>query len=162
MRVHPHLRTTGEALKHWFVAMVYDALAVGSMWLVGLLILRVPFAFFWALIGGLCQFVPNFGPVIAVIGPALVAAFTGGWERFLYVLILYAIIAATDGIFLQPYLMKKSTKVPIWASILAPIMLGMLIPFWGVLLAAPLLAVVYAFKTRRALPPAAGTDIQPR
>jgi predicted PurR-regulated permease PerM len=36
--------------------------------------------------------------------------------------------------------------VPIWASLFTPIVLGILIPFWGVLLAPPLLAVVYAYK----------------
>jgi len=36
-----------------------------------------------------------------------------------------------------------------WASILAPIVLGFVIPFWGVLLAPPLLAVVYAYKARK-------------
>jgi predicted PurR-regulated permease PerM len=40
--------------------------------------------------------------------------------------------------------------VPVWASILAPIVLGIVIPFWGVLLAPPLLAVVYAYKARQA------------
>jgi hypothetical protein len=30
---------------------------------------------------------------------------------------------------LQPYLMKHSNRVPIWASILAPIVLGLIIPF---------------------------------
>ncbi len=63
-------------------------------------------------------------------------------------LILYAVIAVTDGLFLQPYLMKRTTKVPMWASILVPIVMGIIIPFWGVLLAAPLLAVLYAFRER--------------
>lgn len=62
---------------------------------------------------------------------------------------LYAGIALVDGFVLQPYLMKRTAKVPIWASILAPIVLGFLIPFWGVLLAPPLLAIVYAYKSRR-------------
>jgi predicted PurR-regulated permease PerM len=44
--------------------------------------------------------------------------------------------------------MRRTAKVPIWASILAPIVLGILWPFWGVLVAAPLLAVVYAYKAR--------------
>ena len=35
------------------------------------------------------------------------------------------------------------------ASILAPVVLGFVIPFWGVLLAPPLLAVVYAYKKWR-------------
>jgi len=33
-------------------------------------------------------------------------------------------------------------------AIFAPIVLGILWPFWGVLLAPPLLAVVYAYKAR--------------
>lgn len=141
-----HFRTTGLALRRWFVAQCYDALAVGAIWLVGLLIIRVPLAPFWALLGGALQFIPNFGPLLAVLGPAIVGGLSGGWERMLYVLILYAIIAVTDGLFLQPYIMKRTVKVPIWASILAPIVLGFVIPFWGVLLAPPLLAVLYTYR----------------
>jgi predicted PurR-regulated permease PerM len=37
-------------------------------------------------------------------------------------------------------------RVPIWASILVPIALGIIIPFWGILLAPPLLAIFYAFR----------------
>jgi hypothetical protein len=36
-----------------------------------------------------------------------------------------------------------------WASILAPLVLGFVIPFWGFLLAPPLLAVVYSYRARR-------------
>ena len=63
---------------------------------------------------------------------------------------LYAIIVMIDGFLLQPYLMKRAAKVPMWASILTPLVLGILIPFWGVLLSAPLLAVVYAYRARAA------------
>ena len=67
-----------------------------------------------------------------------------------YVLILYAVIVVVDGFLLQPYIMCRVAKVPMWASILAPLVLGFLIPFWGFLLAPPLLAVGYAYKARRA------------
>jgi len=156
MELQSHLRTTGSALKNWFIATLQDAAAVGALWLIGLLILRVPLAFMWAIIGGACQFIPNFGPLIAVIGPALSTLFASQSDammHLLYVFMLYAIIAVIDGLVLQPYLMKRSNKVPIWASILCPIVLGILIPFWGVLLAPPLLAVIYAYK-RRQLPQA--------
>ncbi|HWY70498.1 MAG TPA: AI-2E family transporter [Terriglobales bacterium] len=154
MDLRSHFRTTGSALRNWFIATLQDAVAVGAMWLIGLLILRVPLAFVWAIIGGACQFIPNFGPVIAVIGPALSTLFASQSDammHLLYVFMLYAIIAVVDGLVLQPYLMKRSNKVPIWASILAPIVLGIVIPFWGVLLAPPLLAVIYAYR-RRQLP----------
>src|SRR5689334_20671132 len=149
MEIHSHLGTTGSALKNWFIATLQDALAVGAMWFIGLLILRVPLAFEWAIIGAACQFIPNFGPLIAVIGPALSTLFASQSDammHLLYVFMLYAIIAVIDGLVLQPYLMKRSNKVPIWASILAPIVLGLIIPFWGVLLAPPLLAVIYAYR----------------
>lgn len=156
MELRSHLRTTGSALRNWFIATLQDAAAVGAMWLIGLLILRVPLAFVWAIIGGACQFIPNFGPLIAVIGPALTTLFASQSDammHLLYVFMLYAIIAVIDGLVLQPYLMKRSNKVPIWASILVPIVLGILIPFWGVLLAPPLLAVIYAYR-RKQLPQA--------
>jgi predicted PurR-regulated permease PerM len=62
---------------------------------------------------------------------------------------LYALIVVIDGFLLQPYLMKRTARVPMWASIFAPLALGIVIPFWGVLLAAPLLAVVYAYKEKQ-------------
>ena len=143
-----HLKLTGSALRGWFVAQCFDVLLVGLMWLIGLEIIHVPLAPLWAALGGMLQFVPNFGPLLAVMGPALVGGLSGGWMRLFYVLILYAIIAVTDGLVLQPYLMKRTVKVPIWASILAPIVLGVVIPFWGVLLAPPLLAVIYTYRDR--------------
>lgn len=143
-----HLKLTGAALKGWFIAQCCDVLIVGLMWFVGLEIIRVPLAPLWAVLGGMLQFVPNFGPLLAVIGPAIIGGLSGGWMRLIYVLILYAVIAVTDGLLLQPYLMKRTVKVPIWASILAPIVLGLVIPFWGVLLAPPLLAVVYSYRSR--------------
>jgi predicted PurR-regulated permease PerM len=144
-----HARITGSAIKNWFIAQCQDSLAVALMWLVGLLIIRIPWAPLWAILAGLLQFIPNFGVMIAVIGPALVGAFSSDSMRFFYVLILFAIIMVVDGLFLQPYLMKRTAKIPFWAALFTPIVLGIIIPFWGVLLAPPLLAVFFAFRQKR-------------
>jgi predicted PurR-regulated permease PerM len=143
-----HVRTTGSALKNWLIAQTLDALAVGLLWLVGLLIIGVPWAPLWAFLGAIFQFVPNLGAILGLIGPLIAAFASDKPDRWIYVLILYAVIAATDGFWLQPYLMKRTSKVPMWASIVVPIALGIVIPFWGVLLAPPLLAVVYAYVRR--------------
>ena len=82
-----------------------------------------------------------------MLGPVLAAMVRWqDWEHPLYVLILYAIVVVADGLALQPYIMKRTAKVPVWASILTPIVLGILWPFWGVLVAPPLLAVLFAYK----------------
>jgi len=147
MEPHEHFHIAGGALKRWAIAQLQDSVAVAALWLIGLWILKVPWAPLWAVLAAIFQMVPHLGPILSLIGPALAATIRfGDWEHPLYVLMLYAVIAVVDGFLLQPYLMRRNAKVPIWASILTPIVLAFLLPFWGVLLSAPLLAVLYAYK----------------
>src|SRR3981081_358735 len=148
-----HLRVTGFALKNWAIAQVQDSIAVALLWLVGLWILKVPWAPLWAGLAATLQIVPHLGPVLSLVGPVLAALLRWhDWEHALYVLILYAVIVVVDGFLLQPYIMRRVAKVPMWASIFVPIILGFVIPFWGFLLAPPLLAVIYALKAKRITP----------
>jgi predicted PurR-regulated permease PerM len=149
MNLDDHLRTAGGALKNWAGAQLQDSVLVGVLWLAGLYVLHVPWAPLWALVAALLQIVPHLGPILGMIGPVLAATLRfRDWEHPLGVLILYAIIVVIDGLLLQPLIMRRTAKVPLWASILVPIVLGVLWPFWGVLVAAPLLAVAYAYKAR--------------
>jgi predicted PurR-regulated permease PerM len=151
MRFDDHLRLTGGALKNWLIAQLQDSIAVGVLWLIGLHLLKVPLAPLWAALAAMLQFVPHLGPVLGMVGPVLAATLHWkDWQHPLYVLMLYAGIVVVDGFLLQPYIMKRTAKVPMWASIFTPIVLGILIPFWGVLLAPPLLAVIYAYKAHMA------------
>ncbi len=120
---------------------------MGALWWIGLFVLHVRLALLWAIVAALLQVIPHLGPALALVGPMLAAAFWWqDWEHLIGVLILYAIIAVVDGLLLQPYIMRRTAKVPIWASILAPIVFGIVWPFWGVLIAPPLLAIAYAYK----------------
>ncbi len=153
MQFSTHFNITADALKRWFIAQCYDSLAVGALWWVGLMLLHVPWAPLLAIVAAICQFIPQFGFVFAFIGPAL-AALLVSFDTFLYVLILYGAIVVLDGLVLQPLIMRRTARVPFWASLIVPILLAMLLGFWGVLLAAPLLAIVFAYralaKSRRA------------
>jgi len=149
MEFGDHLRTTGRALKNWAIAQALDSLAVGALWLVGLYILHVPWAPLWALLAAVLQIVPHFGPILTLAVTVMAAAISQrDWAHPLGVLILYAVVAVLDGFVLQPYLMRRTARVPIWASIVVPIVLGIVWPFWGILVSPPLLAVIYAYKTR--------------
>jgi len=140
-------RIAGTALVNWWRAVSIEALCIAILWWLGLALLGIPLAPLWALIGGLMTFVANFGGVITVIFPVMMVLFSGRDEyRLGLVLGLYAAIVVIDQLLLQPWLLKRVTRVPIWASIFVPILLGVVIPFWGVLLAPPLLAIVYAFR----------------
>jgi predicted PurR-regulated permease PerM len=145
-----HLRTAGSGLLGWGRAATIQGLCVGVLWLIGLLLLHVPLALLWALIAALMTLIPNFGGMIALLGPAFsILVSQPSMYRLCILLGMYAVIVVIDQLLVQPLIMKRVTRVPVWASILAPIVLGIVIPFWGILLAPPLLAIVYAFRRPR-------------
>jgi predicted PurR-regulated permease PerM len=146
MQFSQHFQITGGALWRWFVAQCYDSVLVGLMWWAGLTYLHVTLAPFWAVLAALFQFIPHFGPVLTIIGPAVAAIFGGGLEQLLWVLGLYGAIVVVDGLLLQPMIMRRTAKVPIWASLIVPILLSLMLGFWGLLLAGPILAVIFAYR----------------
>lgn len=143
------LRDALPALGRWMLVQAQDALLVGAMWLVGLIFIGVPLAPLWALVAALFQFIPHFGTLLALPGPALAAAAGQGLAQMGYVFLLYAGIVVIDGLVLQPLLMKRTARVPLWASIVVPLVLGAAFSVWGLLLAPPLLAVFYGWRARR-------------
>ena len=146
-----HVRTAGGALLNWWKAVSIEAVCVAFLWWIGLVLIHVPLAPVWALIGGVMTFIPNFGGAITVIFPVLAVLFSGhDYFRMALVLGLYAGIVVVDQLLLQPLLMKRMNRVPVLVSIFVPILLALVVPFWGVLLAPPLLAVVYAFRRSKA------------
>lgn len=150
-------RTAAGALKNWGRALLIDGICLAILWFIGLMLLHVPLAIVWALVAGVLVVIPNIGGAIALIGPALSILVTGHHlSRLIWLLGFYAAIVIVDQLLIQPIVMRKVTKVPVWASILIPIVLGILIPFWGVLLAPPLLAVFYAFRRKQPKPGAGG------
>jgi len=147
MQFQHHVSLTLGALRRWLVAQLYDSLIVGLLWLAALLCLKVPWAPFWAILAGGLQFIPHFGPLLGLIGPALAMLLTRAPIRsWFWFLGAYALITVLDALLLQPLLMRRQNRVPFWASLLTPILLGIVLPFWGVLLAPPMLAIIYAYR----------------
>ena len=146
------LQRAGGALLGWWRATTLDALIVGTVWLMGLWFIRVPWAPLWAFVAALCQFVPGIGQSLSVCGPAVSAALASsstGFDKLWWTLGLYALIVIVDGLVVQPLLLKRQTRVPWWAALLGPVAGGILLPPWGALLAPPVLAVVFAFRRNR-------------
>ena len=93
------------------------------------------------------QIVPHFGPVLGLIGPVLAATI-----KWMDGSTLSVCSGSTPSLsFLtdccSSHTSSRTVKVPIWASIVSPIVLGMIWPFWGVLVAPPLLAIISAYPS---------------
>src|SRR5262249_61469440 len=78
------VRTTGTALKDWFVAQCCDAVAVAILWLAGLLIIGIPWAPLWGLLAGLLLIFPHLRGPAAVIIPANFGATNPHQQRLFF------------------------------------------------------------------------------
>src|SRR5690349_7233730 len=81
MPIADRARTTGTALKNWFIAQLYDSLCVAALWLVGLLIVlhgNVLWALLLAMLAFVFQMVPHFGPVITLAVMSVAGIIAGG------------------------------------------------------------------------------------
>jgi predicted PurR-regulated permease PerM len=129
--------TLGKWLKGMLVAMLFVALLTG----IGLVVLDIRAALFLALIAGLLNFIPNFGPLIAAV-PAVLIAMLAGPTVALMVFGLYVITQVLESTLVQPQLQKKLIHMPPALIIIAQLTMGVFSGALGLILATPLVAVI--------------------
>ena len=101
----------------------------------------MPLVLTLALIAGLLNFIPNFGPLIALI-PATLIALLQGTSTAIIVICMYTGIQIIQSGVEQPLVQKKMVNIPPALTIMGQVALGTLGGFWGVLLATPLVVII--------------------
>ena len=140
--VSDYAHRTAAIFYKYFYGALLDALVVGVVVSMGLLIFRVPYAVLLGLLLGLLNIVPYFGAIIGCIGIALVTLLTNGFAAALGVVIFIIVVQQIDANILQPRVVGDSVGLrPIYV-LLAITLFGGLFGFWGILLGVPLMAVV--------------------
>lgn len=92
---------------------------------------------------GLSVVIPYIGIVIVTVPVATVGLIQWGWsEYFLYLMLIYTVIAIFDANVLVPILFAEVMNLHPLAVILAVLLFGSLFGFWGVFFAIPLMALV--------------------
>lgn len=129
-----------NTLKNWIKGQIIGFFFIAVLSALGLWILGMPLILALALIAGLLNFIPNFGPIIALI-PAVLVGLMQGTETALLVAALYTLIQMVQTAVTQPIIQQKMVNVPPALLIFAQVGMGILTGFWGVLLATPLLAI---------------------
>lgn len=100
-----------------------------------------------ALVAGLLNFIPNFGPLIALI-PAALLGLMQGPNTALLVVGLFTLIQIIQSTVTQPLIQKKMVSVPPALLVFGQVAMGVIAGFWGVLLATPLVAIVMTLVNR--------------
>lgn len=138
-RARDVLGETESTLAAWLTAKLISMAAIGVLTLIGLWVIGIDLALVLALIAALLSFIPNVGPVLAVV-PAVLIALVGGPDDVLYVVALYVGVQAVESYVLTPYLQQKMVDLPPALTVGSQVLLGVLAGALGVILATPLTA----------------------
>ena len=128
-------------LRNWLKGQIFGFFFIAVLSGLGLWALGMPLVLTLALIAGLLNFIPNFGPIIALV-PAVLLGLMQGSDTAMLVVLLYTFIQIIQSAVTQPLIQKKMVSVPPGLLIFGQIGMGTLAGFWGVLLATPVVAII--------------------
>lgn len=145
----PKAKDTGDALlndisdilRKWLKGQIFGFFFIAVLTGIGLLVLGMPLVLTLALIAGLLNLIPNFGPIIALV-PAVLIALTKGTTTVIIIICIYTFIQIIQSAVTQPLIQKKMLSIPPALVIIGQVAMGTLGGFWGVLLAAPIVAII--------------------
>jgi len=141
-RAREILATMESTLRSFLLGISGSMTINGVLTFLGLWFLGVPFAIPLGIIAGLMSFIPNIGPLIAS-APAILIALSQSPAQALYVVILYLAVQNLDGFLISPLIQQRAVSVPPVLVIASQLLLAVLFGFLGLLLAVPIVAVVF-------------------
>ncbi len=118
--------------------MTINGLITGA----GLWFLGVPFAVPLGIITALLNFIPNIGPIAASV-PAILIALSQSPTQALYVALLYLAVQNIEGFVTTPLIQERAVSLPPVLVIGSQLLIAVLFGFLGLLLAVPIVAVVF-------------------
>ena len=140
-RVEEILDLIRRRVSGWILGQLAAMALIFVLTWISLVVLGVEFAFTFAVITGILEIVPFFGPIIAAVPPILVA-FVDSPTKALLVVIVYVIIHQVEAHVVSPMVMARSVRLHPVVVILAVLAMGDLLGLAGIILAVPTAAVV--------------------
>ena len=130
---------------YWMQGQLLLGIVVGVLVYLGLMILGIQNALILAVLAGVLEIIPYFGPILSAI-PAIILGFaTGGLTMGLLVLGLFIIIQQFENHLIYPLVVKKVVGVSPIIVILALIIGAKFAGFLGILLSVPVTAALMEF-----------------
>jgi predicted PurR-regulated permease PerM len=128
--------TINGFLQAQIATMIFTGIATYLL----LLLMQVPLAAALATITGLFSFVPNFGPLVALL-PTVAISMLNTPESTLWVIVLFYAIQLIQSQVVGPMLVSQEINMPPLVVLLSQIVGGIFFGFLGLLLALPLAAI---------------------
>lgn len=145
------LCSSASVLRQWFTAQLLDMLVIGVMTAVGLWLVGLQY---WAIIGVLTAvvgLVPYIGTLTVVVVGTLITLATNP-SQVPWVLLVFLITQQVEGNLILPLIMKGKADLPEVLLLFFMIFMGTFFGLLGLIIAAPLLAVLRNLYLKLYLP----------
>ncbi|PIR38793.1 MAG: hypothetical protein COV34_00540 [Candidatus Zambryskibacteria bacterium CG10_big_fil_rev_8_21_14_0_10_42_12] len=134
-------KRTRSKIGKWLQGQLLLGVLVMVLVYLGLTLIGVQHALLLAVLAGIFELIPLFGPIIASIPAIAFGYIDGGVSLALIVTGLYVIVQQFESHLIYPLVVKKVVGVPPIISIIALVIGGKLAGFLGIILAVPVATV---------------------
>jgi predicted PurR-regulated permease PerM len=141
-----------DTLGRFVLGQTLLCLAIGTLSLVAYLIIGLPYALVLAIIAGILEAVPVFGPILGAI-PALLIALSVDPSKAIWVIVSSVVIQTLENYLLVPGVMRRSVGISAFVTLLSMAALSSLLGLAGALMAIPLAAVIQILINRLVISP---------
>ncbi|MEM1241770.1 MAG: AI-2E family transporter [Cyanobacteria bacterium P01_H01_bin.26] len=129
------------SLCNWMGGILLNSVFIFSLSFVGLWLLGIKLVLAHALLAGVLNFIPNVGPSLSVIFPAMVALLSPEPWKVIPVIVWYVIIQQIESYWLTPTVMARQISLPPAFTLIAQICFATIFGFLGLVLALPLAVI---------------------
>ena len=136
-------RSVNKTFGGYISAKLLDSLIIGILCFIGISILRMPYTVLIAVIVGVTNIIPFFGPYIGAI-PSIILILMVDPIKALYFTIFVLILQQFDGNILGPKLLGDSTGLSSFWVVTSITLFGGYFGIIGMAIGVPVFAVIYA------------------
>lgn len=146
-KTHTFLRVGSHVsynFMHFLSGKTLDSFIIGMLCFVGMTILRMPYAPLIAIIVGVTNIIPFFGPILGAVPSGLLVLLSEPGKVIPFVIFIL-LLQQFDGNFLGPKILGNSLGMPMFWTLFAITVGGGMFGFIGMVAFIPLFAALYAF-----------------
>ena len=131
-----------EKFTNFFSGKIYDSIIIGILCFIAMLFINKEYATLIAVIVGITNIIPFFGPIIGAIPCALLLLIVDPFDCLIFV-IMIIILQQLDGNVIGPAILGDSVGLSSLWIMFAILVGGAYFGFFGMLLGVPVVAVIY-------------------
>lgn len=136
------IRVSNQMFGGFISGKILDSAIIGVICYIGLVIMKMPYSLLVAVVVGVTNVLPFFGPYVGAV-PSFILIALANPMKGLYFLIFILVLQQIDGNIIGPKILGDSTGLNSFWVLFAILVGGGLFGFMGMLLGVPTFAVIY-------------------